>query len=153
MLLALTVAFGVFAKVMHGKFMLLWIASGRDDMDVYLKQVREQIPKRLKNVAIYFPGQKKFFKKQERSSGLMHAFIFWGFLVLQIRTLYLISLSFVPDWHLPLHNQYSLLKDITEVVVFFMVAWAMYRRIVVKPARLTASFEALVVLGLIMALV
>jgi Fe-S oxidoreductase len=153
MTIALLVAATVFARIMWGKFQLLWLASGRDDMDAYLGRVISQLPRRGWNVLVYFLGQKKFFKPQERSTGLMHAFIFWGFLVLQIRTLYLISISFVPDLHLPFHNQYALLKDITELVVFVMVAYAMYRRVFVKPARLTLSLEAIAVLGMIMGLV
>ena len=46
-------------------------------------------------------------------------------------------------------NVTAIIKDITEVIVLGMVGWAAYRRIVVKPARLSDSIEALVVLGMI----
>ena len=153
MTIALLVALTVFGRIMWGKFQLLWLASGRDDMKAYMAHVGAEVPQRLWNVLVYFLGQKKFFKPQERSTGIMHAFIFWGFLVLQIRTIYLVTIAFIPDAHLPFHNQYAFLKDITELVVFVMVAWAMYRRIFVKPERLTLSLEAIAVLGMIMALV
>ena len=154
MSLALVCALGYFSWAMARKFRLLQLATGVDDLSGPTATPRETLPRRVGNVLTYFLGQKKFFKKQERSSGLMHAFIFWGFLVLQIRTLYLITLSFVPDAHLPLiHNQYALIKDITELVVLVAVCFAMYRRLVVKPARLTDSMEAVIVLAMIGGLV
>ena len=91
---------------MHGKFML-WIASGRDDMDVYLKQVREQIPKRLKNVAVYFLGQKSSLRSK---SGRQASCTLSSFGVPRPSNTDAVPhlLSFVPDWHLPFHNQYAL---------------------------------------------
>ena len=139
---ALMMAFGYFAYVMYGKTRLLLIAQHRADLF-------EDIPKRLTNMIVFAFGQKKMFK--EKKAGFMHAFIFWGFLVLQIRTLYLILTAFFPDLEQP--HLYALVKDVTEVVVLTMVCYAVYRRVVEKPKRLTHSVEALVVLGMIGGLV
>ncbi len=144
-LAALFVALGFFGMVITGKLRLLTVAGHRD-------RFFRQFPLRFANVITYALGQKKMFK--EAGPGLMHAFIFWGFLVLQIRTLYLFWVAFDPSAHLPLiHHEYNLLKDITELVVLGMVSWAAYRRVVVKPARLSHSVEALVVLGMIAGLI
>lgn len=138
---ALLVAMGYFAIIMQAKFRLLVAAEHRD-------RFFRDIPRRFANVMTYAFGQKKMFK--EKGAGTMHAFIFWGFLVLQIRTLYLFICAFDPTFKLPLiHHPYALLKDITEVIVLAMLCWAAWRRLVTKPARLTFSGEALAILGMI----
>ncbi|MGM0575876.1 MAG: (Fe-S)-binding protein [Myxococcota bacterium] len=151
---ALVIALGYFGYVMWGKLSLLSLSAGYDSLATGAAKVipplLKRLPRRLANLVIYFLGQKKFFKKQERKSGFMHAFIFWGFMILQIRTLYLIFVAFIPDAQLPLiHNEYTVAKDLTELIVLLAVSYAAYRRIFVKPERLTLSAEALVVLGLI----
>jgi Fe-S oxidoreductase len=155
---ALLVALGYFGVVMWGKLSLLALAAGYDGvmsaMVELVPAALKRLPRRLANVLTYFLGQKKFFKKQERSSGLMHAFIFWGFLVLQLRTIYLIVLAFAPHAHLgAIHEPYALIKDITEVIVLAAIGYALYRRAYVRPKRLTLSFEGVVVLLMIGGLV
>lgn len=141
MLFALACAFGFFTMVMVGKLRLLMVQEHRPDLF-------RELPRRFSNVIYYAFAQKKMFK--EPVPGLMHAFIFWGFLVLQIRTLYLIILAFDPTFHLPwIHYEYLFAKDITELIVLIMCVYAAYRRVVVKPKRLSHSVEALVVLAFI----
>ena len=157
MVFALAAALGFFAVVMLGKLRLLGLAAGQRDFGAVLATGAAnltrrvlRLPRTLGTVLVYFLGQRKFFKKQERSSGVMHAFIFWGFLVLAIRSLYLITIAFVPDARVPLsHDGYSLLKDVTELVVLVAVCFALYRRLVTRPSRLTASGEAVVILFMI----
>jgi len=141
---ALLIAFGLFGYVMIGKIGLLFASVHRPDLFTNLGG-------RTKSLFVNAIGQKKMFRpKKELRAGLMHAFIFWGFLVLQIRTLYLILIAFVPDFHIPLiHNEYAFAKDITELVVLGMVTLAAYRRLFNRPDRLTLSIEAVVVLGMI----
>ncbi|MCA9164844.1 MAG: hypothetical protein KDA62_17755, partial [Planctomycetales bacterium] len=137
---ALLVAFGYFGYIMQTKFRLLLVAQHRE-------RFFEQLAVRAKNVFVYAFGQKKMFK--EKGAGLMHAFIFWGFLVLQIRTIFLFACAFDPSVKLPLHGPYTFLKDITELIVLVALGVAAYRRLVTKPARLSFSGEALLILGLI----
>ncbi len=145
---AILIALSYFGYVMSGKLGLLFAAAHRPDLFTNLGA-------RVKSLLVNAIGQRKMFRpKRELRSGLIHAFIFWGFLVLQIRTLYLIVLAFAPDAHIPLiHNPYALAKDVTELIVLAMIVIAAYRRIVLKPERLTLSTEALVVLGMIGGLV
>ncbi len=65
---------------------------------------------RLKNMVILAIGQKRLVgRKKERASGFMHAFIFWGFCILLIRSLTLYGEGFVPGFQLPfLGDEYIL---------------------------------------------
>ena len=102
-------------------------------------------------------GQKRLVgRKKERSSGIMHAFIFWGFCVLLIRSLTLYGEGFQEGFQLPflggdyfLGYFYVALKDITEGIVLVMILWAIFRRAVVKPERMHNTFEAYLVLAMI----
>lgn len=144
MTVALVVALGYFSWVMYGKTMLLFKAQHRPDLF-------RNIPKRISNVLLIAIGQRKIFK--EKGPGILHALTFWGFLVLSIRSLYLIIYAFDPNFTIPLiHNPYSLAKDVAEVVVLTVVLIALFRRIFLKPERLTLSMEANVVLMIIAAL-
>jgi Fe-S oxidoreductase len=112
---------------------------------------------RLINMAILAIGQKRLVgREKERGSGLMHAFIFWGFCVLLIRSLTLYGEGFQMGYHLPLLGDdyifgylYTALKDIMEGIVLLMILFAFYRRLVLKPKRLHNTFKAYLVLGMI----
>lgn len=145
----LVVALGVFSYSMVRKVQLLQALSPADRTN--------QIKTRLKNMMVLAVGQKRLVgRAKERSSGIMHAFIFWGFLVLLIRSVTLYGEGFQEGFQLPFLGEQHLLgylyvafKDIVEGVVLAMVIWAIYRRAVVKPERLHNSFKAYLVLVLI----
>ncbi len=112
--------------------------------------------KRIGRLLSFFVGQKRLFDRQFRTVGVMHALIFWGFLVLIINSSNLIMEGF----HLPFLSgtsvvvqSYLWLKDITEIVVLLMVAIALFRRIILRPKRTTLSGDAnfvLFMIGLLM---
>ena len=52
MTVALLAAMMVFTRIMWGKFQLLWLASGRDDLGAYLGSVAGQLPQRMVNVPV-----------------------------------------------------------------------------------------------------
>ena len=80
MSLLIIVALGIFGRTMVGKIQLLKALEPIDRAN-HLKE-------RLKNMVILAIGQKRLVgRANERSSGIMHAFIFWGFCVLLIRSL------------------------------------------------------------------
>jgi len=149
MSLLLIIALVVFGRTMYTRIRLLMALEPADRFD--------QITRRLKSVAVFALGQKRLVgRKKERLSGVMHAFIFWGFCVLLIRSLNIYGEAFVRGFHLPLLGDHSLLgylyvflKDIVEGIVLLMVILALYRRAVIKPKRLHNSWEAYLVLGLI----
>ncbi len=143
------VALAVFARTMTRKIKLLMALEPADRLN--------RIKDRLVNLLVIAIGQKRLVgRARERSSGIMHALIFWGFCVLLIRSLMLYGEGFHEGFRLPVFGHenllgylYLLVKDIMEGVVLAMVLYAVYRRAVVKPKRLHNSFEAYLVLVMI----
>ena len=112
----------------------------------------DQVFKRVELVINYFLGQRKMFK--EPAAGLMHALIFWGFLILLFRSISVVGEAFAPGWTVfwfwsSLEHFYTAAKDVTELVVLTMVGAAFFRRWVLKPWRITQSRDAEFILFLI----
>ncbi len=149
MSIVVVVALTVFSRTMVRKIQLLTALESADRADHPLQ--------RLMNMAVLAIGQKRLVARaRERSSGLMHAFIFWGFCVLLIRSITLYGEGFHAGFQLPflggehlIGYLYIALKDIMEGVVLLMVLWAIFRRAVLKPERLHNTFEAYLVLVMI----
>ena len=90
---------------------------------------------------------------KETRSGLIHALIFWGFLVLLVRALWFFFIGLFPTMNFSVDEivtPYLLIKDSFVVLVSLAVTYALYRRLVVKPERLTLSLEGIVILLLIL---
>jgi len=149
MSLLLIVGLAIFIRTMAQKTRLLMALEPVDRAN--------HIRDRIKNLVVLAIGQKRLVgRKKERASGLMHAFIFWGFCVLLIRSLTLYGEGFVHGYQLPfLGDQYILgylyiaIKDIMEAIVLLMVIYAIIRRAMLKPERLHNTWEAYFVLGMI----
>jgi Fe-S oxidoreductase len=106
--------------------------------------------------AVFFIGvmQKKMIKG-EKKPGTMHAFIFWGFIVILFRKLQLFTIAFDEFFVYPTiaGGLYASLKDIMSLLVLLAVSYALYRRLVMKPARLEQdNKEPLLILSLIFAI-
>ncbi len=99
-------------------------------------------------------GQTKLL--QEAKSGWMHAVIFWGFLILLVRAGEFFFIGLFPNIgsHFPATAPFVLpylwVKDGAILMVTLGVLYALYRRLVIKPDRLTLSTEGLVILNLIL---
>ncbi len=113
-------------------------------------------PRRARNEATIVLGQRKLL--QRFGPGLMHAFIFWGFLVL-LPTI-LIALIGIVDKHSTLpwlghQGWYALLVDVFCVLVLVGVVAAVYIRKVQRPGRFRGSHlgEADVILAMIATIV
>ena len=85
----------------------------------------------------------------------MHAFIFWGALLIGIRELTLMGEGFITGFqeYLPFLGSDSLLGyayisvyNICEVLVLALVLVALFRRLVPKPERLELNWEGIYVL-------
>ncbi len=116
----------------------------------------QDIPGRIKFVLRHFLGQEKLLKLDPRA-GFMHALIFWGFLVIAIRTITLFAVGFDADFVFPLMGGqlgkiYSFLLAVFELLVCWGVAFMLYRRLVLKPARLTYETEGTAILFVILGL-
>ena len=103
-----------------------------------------------------------FQKRQPRYPwiGILHIMIFWGFVVLALRTISLYGLGLRAGFVLPfmgglLGEFYYLLKDIFEIIVLFACIAAILRRAIGRPSRYefrhgeAHKFHAYLVLGLI----
>ncbi len=111
-------------------------------------------------------GQRRMVDPEERTPGLMHVFIFAAFVVLALRTLMLFAMGFSETALVALtdpgdsfwtdhrlldagYQAYLLAKDLVALLALVGVGYFVYLRLWVKPDRLTASWEALLILGFI----
>jgi Fe-S oxidoreductase len=90
---------------------------------------------RVKNEAVIVVGQKKLLHRLV--PGLMHAFIFWGFVVLFPTILLAMYAAVTGDAPLPLW--YEVVVDVFAVLVLVGVATALVIRKVIRPARFHGS--------------
>ncbi len=105
---------------------------------------------RLRGWVINVLGQRKLFK--DRAPGIMHATIFWGFIILFIITLDFLVHGIFPGSFAfvgPGATVLATLSDIFTVLVLVAVIMAWIRRYVVRVKRLERNVDAAVVLGLI----
>jgi len=87
----------------------------------------------------------------EWKPGLMHTVLFLGFLSLLLRKLQLIAIGYEEGFAVTgtAGGAFAWFKDLVEVAVTLAVAYAFYRRLVLKPARLEPNREGLLILSLI----
>ena len=105
---------------------------------------------RLRTVLVDGLLQQRMIRREFRP-GLMHAALFLGFLSLLLRKLQLIVIGYDETFTLPgmAGGAFAFFKDLVELAVVAAVAYAFYRRLVLKPARLEPNREGLLVLTLI----
>ncbi|MBI3030376.1 MAG: (Fe-S)-binding protein [Candidatus Rokubacteria bacterium] len=114
----------------------------------------DHVPARLRAVLVFVLGQLRLLRG-DFWPGLMHATIFWGFLILTLGTLEFFGKGFTERFSLPFLSDtpaYLVLQDVFSLLVIAAVAYAAFRRLVTKPKRLTLSPEGLVILLLIFGL-
>ena len=144
-LLASSSAFTIF---MIRRFKVLLVAMPSDRFS--------DVGKRMMGILRFFIGQGRILNPKYIGAGIMHAVIFWGFLAVMINSIHFIGRGFVTDWSLPLFGSGELLSnlylpfvDLFEIGVLIMVIWAGIRRVIIKPIRVTNSWDAALILGLI----
>jgi Fe-S oxidoreductase len=112
------------------------------------------VPTRIWHVIVYVFAQVRLLAN-DFWPGLMHATIFWGFVVLTLGTIEFFGKGVIESFFLPGLSDtapYLIVQDVFSVLVILAVGYALYRRLVVKPRRLNLSAEALVILLLILGL-
>ena len=124
----------VFALIIAGRARLLLAAQPAGRLDRW--------PERLWRAVVYGIGQKKFLGG-EQPAGIMHAVIFWGFLVLMFQVVTLFVRTFDADWSLPLIGEddvlgpaFEIARDAVEVLVAVGVVYMLYRRLIAHTPRL-----------------
>jgi Fe-S oxidoreductase len=111
-----------------------------------------QIGARFAGLIQYAFVQTRMFK--DWRAGLMHAGIFWGFILLTIGTANVVTgglIETVLSWPLDglVWAAISAMQNVVAVIVLLSIAWAFWRRLVSKPKRLTYNRDALVILSMI----
>ncbi len=149
----LVAGLGVFAYSALNRFKLISLAKKSD-----IERL-QNIPQRIWAVVKFGFAQYRMILR-EPLPGLFHAFVFWGFCILSIRTITMFGMGFSEGFHLPLLDPnstvggiYNLSKDVISGLVIAGVSLFLFRRIVTKPARITLSFEGILILGFIATLI
>ncbi len=141
MTIVLLLGLALFANSLAGRLWLLRAAEPERRLDRPWRRLQALL-------TIGFGQQRLLY---ERGAGLMHAAIFAGFVVVSLRTVTLFGRGFAADFHLPLLDGalglgYALLKDLFALLVLAAVAYGLWRRLVLRPARLPLSFEGVLIL-------
>jgi Fe-S oxidoreductase len=108
---------------------------------------------RARSVLVNGLLQQRMLQREWRA-GLMHAIIFLGFMSLLLRKLQLIAIGFSETFAFPaaFGGPFAAFKDAIELAVILAVLYALWRRFVLRPARLEPNREAVLVLALILAI-
>jgi Fe-S oxidoreductase len=109
---------------------------------------------RIASLMTFFFGQRKVM--EERRSW-HHLALYWGFLVLQVGLLDMVVTGLFGQYGFTLgsligetaHSWVRFVVDWSNAIVFLALAWAFFRRIVVKPSFVPASFDAMLILSAI----
>ena len=144
LLLVILAAVGLFIQRTWRLVRLVRLGAYEDRFD--------DIPGRIRDFGLYVIGQRKLIKSPNRIPGIIHALIFWGFLIITLGTVQLLGSGLIDGFLLPAVGNdplYMALLDLMIVVVLASVGAAAYRRIVLKPYRLTTKPDAWIILGLI----
>jgi Fe-S oxidoreductase len=102
----------------------------------------DRIGLRIKRMTIDGLAQRKFLSG-EQPSGIMHALIFWGFVVLILQVVTLFGRAFDSGWNIPgfapdqaLGPPFFVARDLLEAVVIVGVLYMLYRRLIAHTPRL-----------------
>lgn len=119
-----------------------------------------RIPERIKNLFLLWLGQ--YRQPRYRTAGILHIIIFFGFLVLSVRSTSLVVIGLSDSFVLPgfdgiIGHVYNFFKDYAATAVFIACIAAAVRRGIIKPERYKVpakyghdhTAEAVFVLGLI----
>jgi Fe-S oxidoreductase len=141
MSLLLFCSFALFAGTMANRYFLM--RAGESGFRI------DRVGDRLAALFRIGFGQERLL--YEKGAGWMHAAIFFGFLVVSLRTVTLLGKGYDPAFHLPgfgggLGLFYALLKDSFSIIVIAALLYAAWRRLITKPSRLHLSGEAVLIL-------
>jgi len=140
-------AMGVFAWLVN-KRIIKMLGQGQPENEDRLANPVQ----RVKNVVINVLGQRKLLLR--RQAGVMHFIIFWGFVILGL-TIVNFLLDGLWHAHLPFTKGYAwyhAVMDTFILLVLIAMGWAFFRRLVIRPKEMELSGQALVILGLITAM-
>jgi ferredoxin len=112
----------------------------------------DSIPARFIGLIEYAFIQTKMFK--DPRAAVLHLGIFWGFILLTVGTANVVTgglVQAVISWPFDgvLWAATLAMQNVVAVIVIACVLWALWRRFVTRPPRLTFNRDALIILGMI----
>ncbi len=115
----------------------------------------DRVPERLRGVGEHVAAHARMFRN--RYSGLLHFFIFWGFIVLLTAILQAFGEGLFPGFSLAAiggHTWIAFLQDLFGVLVLIGIGMAAINRVVIRPRQFKESNEidAAIILALIAAI-
>jgi Fe-S oxidoreductase len=118
--------------------------------------VVDRAGERLRSLVVFAIAQVRMFR--EPRAGIMHAAIFWGFVILTVGTANRVTgglVEAVLAWPFGgwIWRIVVALGNLLAVGVLVAIGYATFRRLVTRPARITLSRDALLVLALIAGIV
>ncbi|NLO98034.1 MAG: 4Fe-4S dicluster domain-containing protein [Peptococcaceae bacterium] len=142
-LTALTIV--LFVQAVSKKLKILRLGAKENRMD--------QPGKRLANFFANVMGQGRLIQEPY---GVVHFFIFWGFILIVLAEIPFILERIFPNLTIPILSTspyFYLIKDIFASLVFIGLIVGLVRRWIIRPARLYLSAEAAIVVILIYAVI
>lgn len=104
----------------------------------------DKVSERLKSVLVYVLFQKKLFR--EKSAGLIHSLIFWGFILFSFSVAEAIIQGFYSNFSFEstfvFYSLITLTQDLFGFLVIASVLWALVRRHILTIKRLQVDKEA-----------
>jgi Fe-S oxidoreductase len=151
MTVVLLVSLGVFAWSAVRRWNLLTIGNP----EPRAVPTADTLAERIKDTVVYAFLQKKL--PYYPVAGIAHVAIFFGFLILLLRSIVLWSRGYDPSfdfWGIlaldnPIGALYNIVKDVFNVLVVLGALVFVYYRVVVKEKRMTLSGEGLLILFII----
>jgi hypothetical protein len=142
--IATAIGIGGVAYSLSRRFHVLLIARSEHRFD--------RIGERLRHLLVYAIGQRRMF--DDPFAGFYHVLIFYGFLVVSVRTVTMVVEGLFAGWELPQLNSpaghaYLFSKDVVELLVLVGLVLAVWRRGVQRKDRIVQSRSAWLVIGLI----
>ena len=113
---------------------------------------RADFTRRARYFLVNVFAQRGLLRRPNTFAGAIHAAIFWGFLIVSLGTIQLVGTGLFQGFQLPAVGNdpaYWTLLDLTIAMVLVAVTCATYRRLVLRPYRLTTKPDAWIILGLI----
>ncbi len=112
----------------------------------------DRVGERLRHLLVYAFGQRRMF--DDAFAGFYHLLIFYGFLVVSLRTVTMVLEGLFAGWelpllHTPIGHAYLFSKDVVELLVLVGLVLAVWRRGVQRKERVVQSFSAWLVIVLI----
>jgi Fe-S oxidoreductase len=135
-------AVSLFCKAVYHRYLYVKMGKPTD--------FKQQVEGRWQALLTQVLGQKNLFKDPQ--SGVMHFFIFYGFIVLQFGAIDLIVKGLTQGGHIPFpaYPVFGLFQEIVVTIVLVAILYAGFRRYIEKLPRLKRGWKPSLVIFLIL---